>query len=98
MLFEETPTRTTQSDVYALGMTMLEIFTGQVPYPERRLDVVVITAVIQGILPTRPSHLKDDEQGNLTWNLLLECWSREPSERPSARQVYGALESYTGKP
>ncbi|CAE7162504.1 unnamed protein product [Rhizoctonia solani] len=77
---------------------MLEIFTGKVPYPERRLDAAVIMAVMQGILPNRPiEHLKDDEQGNLVWNLLVKCWSREPSERPSARQVLEALESPTGK-
>ncbi|CAE7095945.1 unnamed protein product [Rhizoctonia solani] len=88
MLTDEVPHRTTQSDVYALGMTMLEIHTGDVPYAERRVDGAVVAAVIKGTLPTRPlQHIKDDEHGNRVWKLLSDCWSRDPSKRPSAGQV-----------
>ncbi|CAE7174463.1 unnamed protein product [Rhizoctonia solani] len=97
MLDGEIPKRTTQSDVYALGMTMLEVFTGRVPYPDRRMDTAVLIAVMQGTLPTRPfQYLRDDEQGNFVWKLLLDCWSRSPNERPSAGQVAKVLESCTG--
>ncbi|CAE7139874.1 unnamed protein product [Rhizoctonia solani] len=85
MLNGKTPNRTAQSDVYALGM---EIFTGQVPYPDLRTDYAIIIAVMQGAIPTRPiRNLKDDQQGNLVWKLLLDCWSRNPTERPSAGLV-----------
>ncbi|CAE6404393.1 unnamed protein product [Rhizoctonia solani] len=95
MLLEEAPKRTRQADVYALGMTMLEIFTGDVPYPNCRMDFSVIKAVEKGTLPTRPmGRLRDDEQGNLVWELLLKCWSREIDERPSAGQVVDTLETY----
>ncbi|CAE6472949.1 unnamed protein product, partial [Rhizoctonia solani] len=78
MLLEEVPKRTTQSDIYALGMTILEIFTGEVPYPQHRQDFLVFMALQNGTLPTRPlERLKDDEQGNTLWELLLECWSRD---------------------
>ncbi|CAE7220032.1 unnamed protein product [Rhizoctonia solani] len=98
MLDGEIPTRTKESDVYALGMTILEVFTGQVPYSDRRLDAAVILAVMRGTLPVRPvQHLKDNEQGNRIWKLLLECWSRNPSERPSAGRVVQVLESGAGK-
>ncbi|CAE6535076.1 unnamed protein product [Rhizoctonia solani] len=66
MLVEEAPKRTTQSDVYALGMTLLEIFTGDVPYPHCRMDFAVLTTVTRGTLPIRPiEQLKDDDHGNL---------------------------------
>ncbi|CAE6535007.1 unnamed protein product [Rhizoctonia solani] len=98
MLVAETPKRTKESDVYALGMTMLEVFTGEVPYPNCRADFSVLTTVTRGTLPTRPTdRLKDDEQGNLVWELLLRCWSRDVGERPSAGQVVNALQSHAGE-
>ncbi|CAE7229951.1 unnamed protein product [Rhizoctonia solani] len=98
MLEDDTPKRTTQSDVYALGMTMLEIFTGDVPYPERRIDGSVIRAVMTGILPPRPAqYLKADELGNRVWKLMLDCWSRDPHARPSAAQVLAGLKDGAGK-
>ncbi|CAE6442315.1 unnamed protein product [Rhizoctonia solani] len=94
MFLEEAPKRTKQSDVYALGMTMLEIFTGEVPYPNYRQDFLVLMAVQKGTLPTRPlEQLQDDEQGNVIWRLLLGCWSRAVSERPSSTEVLDTLVS-----
>ncbi|CAE7078105.1 unnamed protein product [Rhizoctonia solani] len=88
MLSGETPQRTKQSDVYALGMTMLEIYTREVPYSDRQHDGAVVLAVMIGTLPTRPmQHIKDDERGNLVWKIMLDCWSRTPNDRPSAGQV-----------
>ena len=49
-------------------------------------------AVTQGMLPTRPMDvLKDDQRGNLVWQLLLKCWSRNVEDRPSAGQVVEAV-------
>ncbi|CAE6467167.1 unnamed protein product [Rhizoctonia solani] len=99
ILLAEVPIRrTTQSDVYALGMTMLEIFTGDVPYPNHRMEFSVITTVARGTLPTRPDEkLGDDRQGGLVWQLLLNCWSRNPSERPSSKQVVDTLLSHINR-
>ncbi|KDN33204.1 hypothetical protein RSAG8_13706, partial [Rhizoctonia solani AG-8 WAC10335] len=93
-----TPIRTKQADVYALGMTILEIFTGDVPYSDCRADFSVMMTVAQGTLPTRPmSQLPDDQRGNLVWRLLLNCWSRNLDERPYAGQVVETLESHAGE-
>ncbi|KDN40405.1 hypothetical protein RSAG8_08168, partial [Rhizoctonia solani AG-8 WAC10335] len=92
MLPEDAPKRTKQSDVYALGMTMLEIFTGEVPYPHIPKDFSVMRAVSQGTLPVRPTEqLKDNHQGNVVWRLLLKCWSRNVDERPLAGHVVAVL-------
>ncbi|CUA67525.1 Vegetative incompatibility protein HET-E-1 [Podospora anserina] [Rhizoctonia solani] len=94
LLLEEVRTRTMQSDVYALGMTMLEIFTGDVPYPDRRTDIGVIRTVERGILPTRPTKLDGENQkDNMVWKLLVQCWAREPGDRPSSGQVFETLVS-----
>ncbi|CAE6485448.1 unnamed protein product [Rhizoctonia solani] len=94
---EEAPQRTKQSDVYALGMTMLEIFTGKVPYSQFQNDFSIMMTVKRGTLPARPiEQLKNDAQGNFVWELLLRCWSRNLMERPSAGEVVSTLVSRTG--
>ncbi|CAE7173003.1 unnamed protein product, partial [Rhizoctonia solani] len=92
VLLEEVQQKTTQTDVYALGMTMLEIFTGQVPYPDCRSDISVIRAVERKTLPTRPTKLGNDRKGDKMWQLLMRCWSRSPAERPLSSYVAGALD------
>ncbi|CAE6406469.1 unnamed protein product [Rhizoctonia solani] len=90
---EDNLPKSKQSDVYALGMTMLEIFTGAVPYAEHQRDYQVIKRVVEGILPPRPmGRLKKAAYGNSVWDLLVSCWSRDPVARPSAREVHGSLD------
>ncbi|KAH7330649.1 kinase-like domain-containing protein [Rhizoctonia solani] len=91
--FSESPSgRTKSSDVYALGMTMLEIFTGAVPYPQLQRDFQVIVKVQQGVLPIRPKdRFKDDGRGNQMWELLASCWNRDPDARPSVAEVVESL-------
>ncbi|KEP45220.1 tyrosine kinase family catalytic domain protein, partial [Rhizoctonia solani 123E] len=85
MLGEDTPIRTKESDVYALGM---EIFTGSVPYPECQKDFNVMKKVDRGTLPNRPTqHLGTDQRGDVVWELMLSCWSRTLDKRPSAERV-----------
>ncbi|CUA77250.1 hypothetical protein RSOLAG22IIIB_12626 [Rhizoctonia solani] len=93
ILLAETPIRTTQADIYALGMTMLEIFAERVPYPECQREFTIAKKVEKGTLPDRPRQLQDNKRGNIMWQLLLGCWNREPSHRPSSGQVVNALVS-----
>ncbi|CAE7098430.1 unnamed protein product [Rhizoctonia solani] len=77
------PTRA--SDIYSLGMTILETITGKIPY-----DTVknVISALLKGKLPRRPSEIPvDSVYGNILWSLLRSCWSTNPNNRPTARHV-----------
>ncbi|CAE7209647.1 unnamed protein product [Rhizoctonia solani] len=94
MLLEEVHTRTRESDVYALGMTILEIFTGVVPYPNCQKDFSVIKAVERGTLPTRPTQLGEDDKGSMMWDLMVLCWSREATARPTAAEVVNAVSGY----
>jgi hypothetical protein len=46
-------------------------------------------ALIQRKLPTRPNQLAEDETwGNERWELLVNCWDVEPSQRPTSRTVF----------
>ncbi|KAG8684680.1 hypothetical protein FRC11_011746 [Ceratobasidium sp. 423] len=78
-LLSEESAKSRESDVYALGMTILEVFTGVVPYSHIQRDYLIVHMVAQGTLPTRPmSQIKDDSLGNRVWNLLASCWGRQP--------------------
>ncbi|CAE6443930.1 unnamed protein product, partial [Rhizoctonia solani] len=90
LIFDEAP-KSKQSDVYALGMTMLEIFTGALPYSEYRKDYVVLMKLQKGDLPTRPEQIKHDDPGSKMWQLLLRCWGRSENARPSAEYVSESL-------
>ena len=72
------------SDVYSLGMTILEVLTGKAPYHHRRYDTVVILDIIRGTYPPRPA--KEVCSDGL-WNLLCNCWKGLPESRPTARVV-----------
>ncbi|CAE6509482.1 unnamed protein product [Rhizoctonia solani] len=98
LLLAEVPKRTTQSDIYALGMTMFEIVTGEVPYSECRHDYTIIKKAEKGTLPNRPlDRLKDDNKGNMMWRLLQQCWRRNASTRPSPAGILDALVNHISK-
>ncbi|KAG8748809.1 hypothetical protein FRC11_011862, partial [Ceratobasidium sp. 423] len=75
------------ADVYALGMTFLEVMTGKVPFHELQRDQAVYTAiVIRNKTPERPErHIPvDSRDGDALWSLLNKCWAYKPDDRPSA--------------
>jgi len=89
-----TEARTTrESDVYALAMVMLEAFTGNIPFSNRRQDVMVIIDILSGVLPSRPDQrasslgLSDD-----IWELMENCWKLDFRSRPRMSQVLKRLE------
>lgn len=84
--------RNKQTDVYALGMTMLETITGEVPYPHIIYDTGIIFALIRKQLPKRPQELSGpEERASHIWALLVTCWDHDPSARPDASSVVESL-------
>ncbi|KAF8593106.1 kinase-like protein [Ceratobasidium sp. AG-I] len=86
-------TFSTEADVFALGMTILEVITKSVPYHHLLKDVAVIYAIIEGRLPERPEHIipTKSRQGDFLWSLLSRCWDREVKSRPTAKDVADAV-------
>ncbi|CAE6478354.1 unnamed protein product [Rhizoctonia solani] len=88
--------RSIEADVYALGMTILEVMTGEVPYhgEDHRS---IISLVCQRKHPRRSQeHIPTNSQdGNKLWRLLAECWAYSPKERPSASLVMYSMNSIT---
>ncbi|KAF8596189.1 kinase-like protein [Ceratobasidium sp. AG-I] len=92
-------TRNKQTDIYALGMTILETITGEVPYSEYRYDMGIYRAIDKRKLPNRPQQLLDsNERGKRVWRLLLKCWDRDPAARPDASSVLKSVYSLKGLP
>lgn len=79
-----------KSDVYSLGMTIMEVITGKAPYHHRRHDTVVILDVIRGTLPPRPA---ENLVSDGLWDLLKSCWQKLPENRPTAKIVELWLET-----
>ncbi|CAE6423244.1 unnamed protein product [Rhizoctonia solani] len=92
-MLEEGAKTTCQSDVYSLGMTILEVFTGLEPFSGVHRQAVM-THIIRGNFPKRPSHLPtENKRYNLLWALLASCWASEPAARPAAAGVRDQLKS-----
>ncbi|QRV92298.1 Vegetative incompatibility protein HET-E-1 [Ceratobasidium sp. AG-Ba] len=96
-LLEGITSYSVSADVYALAMTILETFTGEIPYPEKNDRAVAIAVTVKNEIPIRPSgHIPTGtEQGDLLWSLLQGCWVRDPKLRPSALQVKHMMEKIT---
>ena len=90
---------TKESDCYALGMVVLEVLTGQAPFP-RHTGLTVMRKVVDGERPERPQGSEAAWFADDLWGMLEECWSPKPKLRPTVEAVLGHLEggSMTWKP
>ncbi|KLO15216.1 kinase-like protein [Schizopora paradoxa] len=84
------PKPTAQTDIYALGMTALELITEKRPFSTLAMDTAVVIDLYHHRTPARPSESDIPGTGALSddiWHLLSSCWSRNPMERPSAKSI-----------
>ncbi|KAJ7781460.1 kinase-like domain-containing protein [Mycena metata] len=77
------------SDVYAYGMTVLEIFTHEQPYNNIKHTTEVVIRSAKGEHPPRPISEPVLRRGlnEKMWILLNNLWNPEPSQRPTIEQV-----------
>jgi hypothetical protein len=80
-----------EGDVFAFGMVVVEIFTGEVPFPGLA-PAAARNQISKGEIPTMPENL---EVGGVTREamegLLMSCWKRNPVERPTIQKIVGQL-------
>ena len=81
---------TAESDCYALGMVILEVFSGQIPFPHYN-SLVVIRKVTTGERPARLRGVEGAWASDDLWEALELCWSPQPTSRPTIKAVLGCL-------
>jgi len=82
-----------QSDLYALGLVLYELFTGQRPFPARQRDELVRMQKEQS--PAPPTSLVEGMDPCVE-AVILHCLERHPADRPrSAEKVTAALPADT---
>ncbi|KAF8315217.1 kinase-like protein, partial [Clavulina sp. PMI_390] len=75
---------TPESDVFSLAMTLLNIWSGQMPFAEIQSEWKVVAEVAKGVRPDRPvaPHLD-----SALWELMKEMWAQKANKRPSSESV-----------
>ncbi|KDN33360.1 hypothetical protein RSAG8_13547, partial [Rhizoctonia solani AG-8 WAC10335] len=87
MLLDEKARPTYSTDIHSLGMTILEVMTGTMPYADTHGLAAVCNKIMNGVLPNRPErHMPTgDGQADYLWSLLTnDCWALKPEDRTTA--------------
>ena len=83
-----------RSDVYALGVVLYELLTGQLPYDVASRTVLDALRVIRETRPPRIASIKPSLRGDLDW-IVEKALSKEPEDRyQSAREMEIDLKRY----
>ncbi|KLO07120.1 kinase-like protein [Schizopora paradoxa] len=91
------PTHNEKTDVWSLGMTILELITGDVPYASIKNDLRVMFTIVKGLLPSEPTYTGSPSDISLKrymWSICQVCWTKNPAQRPSAATILGKMERY----
>jgi len=86
LLSGQNPRPTTESDIYAFGMTAFEIITGNIPFAKAYplIQQVLINVVMHG---ARPARSDEEKISDALWDLLQICWNTDPMERGTASPI-----------
>jgi len=80
---------TFQTDVWAFGMTILELLTLSLPYAHLMMDQQVTIAIYKGQRPHKPVAYDTewDAERRFLWDVCESCWKLEPYLRPSLKTI-----------
>ena len=85
-----------EGDVYALGMTVYQVLTGQFPFHPKR-EFEVMHAVVEGERPLRPENAEEIGMTEAVWELMRECWKEDRTERPAMPEILRKFCEITGE-
>ncbi|KAM3163692.1 MAP kinase kinase MKK1/SSP32 [Lachancea thermotolerans] len=80
------------SDVWSLGLTLLEVAQGQFPFGSDKMAANMPPIELLMLILTFTPELNDIPESNVTWSksfksFIQYCLNKEPRERPSPRQM-----------
>ncbi|KAG8887163.1 hypothetical protein FRB98_000419 [Tulasnella sp. 332] len=85
-LMDDCP-KTMKSDVYALGMTIVEVLTGRMPFHKISSQEKVMLEVTNGSRPPFEPLSRGNRSFAALWSLASSCWVADPDKRPSANEI-----------
>ncbi|KAH8101164.1 kinase-like domain-containing protein, partial [Cristinia sonorae] len=96
--FEQENARPTRaSDVYAFGCLSVELYTEKTPFygdptiTGQESYHRLWAGVVSGKRPLRPTTQDGHLMSDPIWDLIRQCWTPQPSQRPSANRVANDL-------
>ena len=85
-----------EADIYALGMTVYQVLTGNWPFfPKRETEIV--HAVMSGERPPKPENAEEIGMAEVMWGLLEDSWRQDRKERPEISTILGTFCNITGE-
>ncbi|KDQ19810.1 hypothetical protein BOTBODRAFT_378531 [Botryobasidium botryosum FD-172 SS1] len=85
--------RTTESDMFAFGRFMIEIYTGKLPFADMDDHRVFVSLVRGTLLPNRPTEPGVASRGldDRIWQLITDCCHNEPRRRLTVQELISRL-------
>jgi hypothetical protein len=89
--FRGTPAETRGLCVTLL-ISMLQIFTGLIPFHNIKHDYRIMGLVLKGERPPRPVAAETVGCSEVVWNHMQRCWQENPRTRPTCRELLDVVE------
>ena len=80
-----------KTDVYAFGIMLNEILTGQKPWRDLQSHMGIMRKVMKGERPSPVVSADLPKGGSSARQLVMACWSVEAAARPAMNEVYDSL-------
>jgi len=98
---DELPRRTKESDMFAFGRVIIEIYTGELPFSYLKDDYAVLWALLKGtLLPSKPIEPEVISRGldDQMWRVVKDCSHKHPSRRLTVSDVVSQLKAIQEAP